>query len=210
MLSMVLALSLTAGSDAPTYHCYSYSYCSSPCYSYSYCSYPSYSYCSYPSYSYCSYPCYSYSYCYPTYHCAPVYCAPVVCGPICHAPYHVVPAKPHGKEAERGKRIEKGKRKKGAEEEESDDQVRADQEATIVVRLPADARLTVDGLPTTSTSDTRTFVSPALTPGKTFYYTMTAEAVVNGEKVKSTKKVAVRAGEETEVSFDLAAEVAQK
>ncbi len=83
--------------------------------------------------------------------------------------------------------------------------------ARIIVSLPADARLTVDGTPTKSTSATRVFVSPALQPGQQYQYTFKAEVVRNGEPQSATKQVTVRAGQETRVQFNLpAVGVAQK
>jgi len=74
--------------------------------------------------------------------------------------------------------------------------------ATIVVSLPADAKLLVDDYATTSTSDTRVFVSPSLNPGTEYHYQLTAEAVRDGQKVTTTKQVTVRAGEETRVRVE--------
>jgi len=76
--------------------------------------------------------------------------------------------------------------------------------ATIVVNLPADAKLTVDGNPTTSTSAQRVFVSPALETGLEYSYTLTAEVVRDGKTETRTEKVAVRAGEETKVEINFA------
>jgi len=74
--------------------------------------------------------------------------------------------------------------------------------ATIVVSLPADARLTVDGNATRSTSDRRTFVTPALESGETYMYTLRAEVVVDGQASVQTQEVAVRAGQTTDVTFN--------
>jgi uncharacterized protein (TIGR03000 family) len=83
--------------------------------------------------------------------------------------------------------------------------------ATVVVNLPADAKLRVDDYVTTSTSATRVFVSPNLTPGEEFSYTLTAEAVRDGKTVVASRKIAVRAGEETRVSLEFpVASVASK
>jgi uncharacterized protein (TIGR03000 family) len=73
--------------------------------------------------------------------------------------------------------------------------------AKLYVSLPADAKLTVDGRPTVSTSESRVFESPSLTPGQTFYYVLKA-TVVRGAKADVTKKVAVRAGEDTRVEIE--------
>ena len=69
--------------------------------------------------------------------------------------------------------------------------------ATLIVRLPADAKLTVNDEPTALTSATRNFVSPELTPGKAYQYTLKGEILRDGKKIESIKKVTVRAGEQT-------------
>jgi uncharacterized protein (TIGR03000 family) len=75
--------------------------------------------------------------------------------------------------------------------------------ARILVRLPADATLTVDGAPTTSRDAVRTLVSPPLQPGKQYQYTLRAEIMRDGKKVERSRDVTVRAGEQSEVTFDL-------
>jgi uncharacterized protein (TIGR03000 family) len=75
--------------------------------------------------------------------------------------------------------------------------------ATIVVRLPADARLMIDGNSTRSTESMRTFVSPPLQPGKSYTYRLTAEMTRDGRKVERSKEVTVRAGEQSQVDFDM-------
>jgi uncharacterized protein (TIGR03000 family) len=72
---------------------------------------------------------------------------------------------------------------------------------SLVVRLPADARLTIDGHPTRSTSGTRWFVSPPLEPGKTFHYELRAEVVRDGKRLTETRRVAVRAGQVSDVTM---------
>jgi uncharacterized protein (TIGR03000 family) len=73
--------------------------------------------------------------------------------------------------------------------------------ATIVVSLPADARLTVDGAPTNSTSDRRTLVTPELEFGATYVYTVRAEIVRDGRTLAETQDVTVRGGETSAVQF---------
>jgi uncharacterized protein (TIGR03000 family) len=73
--------------------------------------------------------------------------------------------------------------------------------ATIIVNLPADARLTVDGTVTKSTSATRVFTSPALKVGQEYHYNLKAEVVQDGKTVTLARRVAVRAGNETSVSL---------
>jgi uncharacterized protein (TIGR03000 family) len=78
--------------------------------------------------------------------------------------------------------------------------------ATIIVNLPAEAKLTVDGNATTSTSDRRVFVSPSLEPGQEYYYTIAAE--MNGQT--KTERVSVRAGQEVNVKIEITPSVASK
>jgi uncharacterized protein (TIGR03000 family) len=75
--------------------------------------------------------------------------------------------------------------------------------ATVVVTLPADARLTVDGEATKSTSGMRRFVTPPLRPGKKYGYTFKAEFVRQGQMITVARKVPVEAGRQTAVSLDL-------
>ncbi len=82
--------------------------------------------------------------------------------------------------------------------------------ATLVVSLPADAVLTIDDQPTTSTSDHRVFVSPNLTTGKDYSYTLKAEVSVNGQSTVVSKVVTVRAGEETQVTLTTPTGVAER
>ena len=74
--------------------------------------------------------------------------------------------------------------------------------ATVVVRLPADARLTFNGEPTRSTGATRTFLSPPLEAGRTYGYTLEAEVTQGGRKMTVTRQVSVRAGQDREVQLN--------
>jgi uncharacterized protein (TIGR03000 family) len=82
--------------------------------------------------------------------------------------------------------------------------------AMIVVSLPADAKLTIDGEATTSTSDKRVFVSSNLPTGQEFHYTLKAQVVVDGKSVEVSKVVTVRAGEETNVTLAAPTAVAER
>lgn len=84
--------------------------------------------------------------------------------------------------------------------------------ATLVVSVPAGARLSIGGEATTSTATQRVFVSPALNFGRDYQYTVQAEFQKDGKTVKLSKEVAVKAGEETRISFadESAAEVASR
>lgn len=74
--------------------------------------------------------------------------------------------------------------------------------ATILVRLPADAQLTLDNQPTTAKSALRQFITPPLAWGKTFYYTLKAKVTRGSAVMTVEEQVAVRAGEETVVTLE--------
>jgi uncharacterized protein (TIGR03000 family) len=78
--------------------------------------------------------------------------------------------------------------------------------ATIVVSLPADARLIVDGTPTTSTSERRTLVTPILENGTDYVYTMQAEVTREGRVMTQSQQVTVRGGETSNVQFNFSAQ----
>lgn len=80
----------------------------------------------------------------------------------------------------------------------------ASNRATLIVHLPANARLLVDGKPTTSTSSVRRFYTPPLEAGENYHYDLRAEMNRNGETVTTTKRVAVRPGKTEEVYLKFA------
>lgn len=78
----------------------------------------------------------------------------------------------------------------------------APQKATVIVDLPADADLYVDGIKANVTSARRKVVSPPLQAGLDYVYTLKAEALRDGKPVTQTKQVTIRAGAVTQVRFD--------
>jgi uncharacterized protein (TIGR03000 family) len=83
--------------------------------------------------------------------------------------------------------------------DKGDKGVRGPSPARLLVQLPADARLSIDGQATTSTSASRTFTTPPLQPGRTYHYDLTAVTYRNGDAVRTTQRVNVRAGHDTRV-----------
>lgn len=77
---------------------------------------------------------------------------------------------------------------------------------TIIINLPANARLTVDGVATTSTSARRTLITPNLEFGSTYVYTVQAEIVRDGQTVTRSHQVTVRGGEVSTVNFNFSNE----
>jgi uncharacterized protein (TIGR03000 family) len=75
--------------------------------------------------------------------------------------------------------------------------------ATIVVQLPADAKLRIDDEATTSIGSNRVFQTPNLNPGRAYHYTLKAEVVRDGKPVLLEKVINVTAGELTPVTLTL-------
>ena len=73
--------------------------------------------------------------------------------------------------------------------------------ATLLVNLPADARLFVNDQSTKSTTARRILQSPSLEPGSAYSYLLRAEIQREGRKYQQVKKVGVRAGQEAAVTF---------
>ncbi len=82
----------------------------------------------------------------------------------------------------------------------------ADQRGSIVVKLPADAKLIVNGRLTSSVGDTREFVSNGLEADYEYPYSLQAVVVVNGREIVQNKNVKLKAGEKKELLFDLPVE----
>jgi uncharacterized protein (TIGR03000 family) len=74
--------------------------------------------------------------------------------------------------------------------------------ARVTVQMPPDAKLYVDETPMKTTAESRTFNTPRLDRGQTYFYEVRAEVVRDGKPVSETKRVLVRAGEDVRVSFD--------
>jgi len=199
MYSVVLLMAVTAGSQSPDYYhgcygcggCYAVSYCHGcyGCHAVSYChgcvgcygchavSYCHGCYgCHAVSYCHGCYGCHAISYCHGCYGCHAVsYChgchgchGVIIHG--CHGCHGCTGCCGGGKIVPDGKMEKGGKGGKGGKPGE-DDLISA-APATLVVSLPADARLIIDGEATTSTTARRTFVSPELAPGKTYSYNL--------------------------------------
>lgn len=75
--------------------------------------------------------------------------------------------------------------------------------ATIVVTIPADAKLTIHDHLTASTSGKRTFVTPALKPGQLYYYTFKATLSRNNKVETITRRVKLQAGKEVRINLKL-------
>lgn len=73
--------------------------------------------------------------------------------------------------------------------------------ARVTVLLPSEARLYVDGQRCPLTSDTRSFNTAALPPGRSYFYILKAVIERDGRTVEVSKKVILWAGKRSVVDF---------
>jgi uncharacterized protein (TIGR03000 family) len=78
--------------------------------------------------------------------------------------------------------------------------------ATLVVKVPADARLYINDQATKSTSSVRVLQTPRVPVGGEYHYTLRVEVTRNGETQTVSKVVNFRAGQEKHVTVDLPTE----
>ncbi len=75
--------------------------------------------------------------------------------------------------------------------------------AMLTVSVPKDARVFVNGVATKSLGEVRTYVSRGLSDGFKYTYEIRVETERNGKTVEEVKTVSLRAGDNTDVAFDL-------
>jgi len=73
--------------------------------------------------------------------------------------------------------------------------------ARLLIELPADAKLFIDGALVNSSIGVRQFHTPTLAEGQTFFYDLRVETVRDAKPVAQTKRVYVRANEVVRESF---------
>jgi uncharacterized protein (TIGR03000 family) len=73
--------------------------------------------------------------------------------------------------------------------------------AKLVVELPANAKLFIDGKPVKATAGVRTFHTPALEPGRPYYYMVRIERMRDGQPVSETRRIIVHAGQVARADF---------
>lgn len=73
--------------------------------------------------------------------------------------------------------------------------------ATIVVRLPADAKLVIGSQQTEQRGSERRFVSPALVPGYTYSYQLNASWTTGGKEVKIERSIEFKPGQVTVIDL---------
>jgi uncharacterized protein (TIGR03000 family) len=78
--------------------------------------------------------------------------------------------------------------------------------AEVVLKVPAGAKVFIDGNLMKSTATERVFTTPALELGESYFYTVRVVADKNGREVEDIRRVTVRAGETSQLAFDGAAD----
>jgi len=78
----------------------------------------------------------------------------------------------------------------------------ASSRATVIVKLPTDAKLFAEGRPLTLTSAERSFVTPELPNGREYSYTFRVEYERGGRKLSETQKINVQAGKTANLEFN--------
>jgi uncharacterized protein (TIGR03000 family) len=96
---------------------------------------------------------------------------------------------------------EKKEEKKGEKKKDEEKRVEL-APATVVLSVPAGARVTVDGYTLSGTGRERTFVTPAIDPGERYEYTVRATLTVDGRGEVESLNVTVVAGEISRASFE--------
>jgi len=73
--------------------------------------------------------------------------------------------------------------------------------ARLIVDVPPDAKLYIDDTAMKTTAEHRTYQTPDLEPGQTYYYEVRVELQRDGKPVSETRRVLVRAGQEIHADF---------
>jgi uncharacterized protein (TIGR03000 family) len=90
---------------------------------------------------------------------------------------------------------------KEGEKKEEKKEVLAPNVGRLVVSVPAEAQLFIDGQLMKTTSERRVFRTPTLEPGARYYYDLRAEIVIGGKTESETVRVIVQGGNEAEATF---------
>jgi uncharacterized protein (TIGR03000 family) len=80
--------------------------------------------------------------------------------------------------------------------------------ANFTVQVPPNADVWLEGVKTRQTGAVRPFVTPPLTPGKTYVYEVRARWMENGQQVEQKKTIAVQVGMQVDVKFPLSVQPA--
>ena len=133
--------------------------------------------------------------CYGGYSCygvpLPVVAAPGGGQPPARDPFP--PINPEGKKKPDGEEVPTPKEKKKLEEEQA--------RAKITIDVPVGGKLFVDGKQVNVAAGPRTFKTPALQAGESYYYDIRIEIVRQGEVLSEERRIFIRPGEQAAVAF---------
>jgi uncharacterized protein (TIGR03000 family) len=73
--------------------------------------------------------------------------------------------------------------------------------ARVIVELPADAKLFIDDQLMKTTSETRSFNTPALDKDQTYFYDLRAEIVRDGKQISVSKRITLKSGDVVRTRF---------
>lgn len=79
-----------------------------------------------------------------------------------------------------------------------------EQSAHLLIHVPADAEIWLEGAKTQQTGAARRFVTPLLTPGDRYEYEIRARWQEDGRQVEQVKTVMIRAGHRISITFPAA------
>ena len=90
---------------------------------------------------------------------------------------------------------------KDKKDEKKDKETAQPDKARLIVEVPASAKLYIDDQLMKSTATTRTFSTPTLEVGQSYFYDVRVEVVRDGKTYEGSQRVIVRAGEQARASF---------
>ena len=108
---------------------------------------------------------------------------------------------PGGMGAPTGEPLGAPKENKGKDTDKTGQGTLSSTSAKLVVELPANAKLYIDDMPVKATAGVRTFHTPALEPGRPYYYMVRIERMRDGQPVSETRRIIVRAGQVARADF---------
>ena len=89
------------------------------------------------------------------------------------------------------------------------DQTRSESaDSFLIVHVPSDAQVYVNGVATRTPGSERTYISSGLKPNRSYRYQVRAEVVRNGRRHELTRRAMLSAGKTTELRFDFGSLVA--
>jgi uncharacterized protein (TIGR03000 family) len=79
--------------------------------------------------------------------------------------------------------------------------VQRDSRVHFALTVPADARVYLESQPTTVTGTVRHYVTPELTPGHEYRYTIRVEVVRNDKTYAANSEMRIRAGDNVNLAY---------